>query len=215
MMSRNGAEREARCVRVEAMAEGTWLRLERITYHDRQGKERTWEGATRQGGQGAVCMIARLVPSGSFVFIEQFRPPSGGIVLEFSAGLIEPGEPPETTAVRELFEETGYRGEVHWIGKPSPNTPGLSGEAAMLVQMTVDESLPENRHPAQACDEGEEITVYTVAPDGVAAFLADRTAAGVVVDSKIIAFFLGAGVLGEGAREQRQEGLKARGSSST
>lgn len=195
-MESGQGEQPPRCVRVETIAGGTWLRLERIMYRDRQGKERRWEGAARQGAQGAVCMIARLVPSGRYVFIEQFRPPSAAMVLEFPAGLIEPGEPPESTAVRELFEETGYRGEIHWTGQPSPNTPGLSGETAILVRMTVDSSLAENRRPVQACDEGEDITVYTVAPDDVPDFLAARTAAGVVIDSKIIAFFLGAGVLG-------------------
>ena len=195
-MTTEPADDTPRCVRVETVAGGTWLRLDRITYRDGRGKERTWEGASRQGSQGAACMIARLVPSGRYVFIEQFRPPSAAMVLEFPAGLIEPGEPPESTAVRELFEETGYHGEVNWIGQPSPNTPGLSGETAVLVRMTVDESEPENRHPAQACDDGEDITVYTISPDDVPRFLAERTAAGVVIDSKIIAFFLGAGMLG-------------------
>ena len=195
-MATDPADDTTRCVRTETIAGGKWLRLDRITYRDRRGKERTWEGAARQGGQGAVCMIARLVPSGRYVFIEQFRPPSGAMVLEFPAGLIEAGEPPESTAVRELLEETGYRGEIHWIGQPSPNTPGLSGETAVLVRMTVDESMPENRHPVQACDEGEDITIYTVAPEDVPGFLAERTAAGSVIDSKIIAFFLGAGIVG-------------------
>lgn len=46
----------------------------------------------------------------SIPIILQFRPPAGGICVELPAGLIDESESPETAAVRELLEETGYGG---------------------------------------------------------------------------------------------------------
>ena len=43
---------------------------------------------------------------------KQYRPPIDKVVVEVPAGLIDAGESPETCALRELKEETGYIGEV-------------------------------------------------------------------------------------------------------
>lgn len=61
----------------------------------------------------AVAIFALLhsptAPTRTIV-IEQYRPPIGKTIIEFPAGLIEQGEGPEKTALRELAEETGYAG---------------------------------------------------------------------------------------------------------
>lgn len=66
------------------------------------------------------------------MLIEQYRPPAGAVVLgrwpqvacadysEFPAGLIDEGEDPATTAIRELHEETGYQGEGVTVRDVSP-----------------------------------------------------------------------------------------------
>jgi ADP-ribose pyrophosphatase len=57
---------------------------------------------------GAV-MVVPLLDDGRVVVERQWRYPIGRAVLEFPAGKLEPGEPVIECAVRELFEETGYR----------------------------------------------------------------------------------------------------------
>jgi ADP-ribose pyrophosphatase len=57
---------------------------------------------------GAV-MIVPLLDDGRLVVERQWRYPIGRAMLEFPAGKLEPGEPVLDCAVRELFEETGYR----------------------------------------------------------------------------------------------------------
>jgi ADP-ribose pyrophosphatase len=57
---------------------------------------------------GAVMVVA-LLDADRLVVERQWRHPIGKALIEFPAGKLEAGEPPLTCAVRELFEETGYR----------------------------------------------------------------------------------------------------------
>ena len=68
-----------------------------------------------------VVIIA--VHEGNFVLVRQWRHGEGKITLEFPGGVVDPGEAPERTALRELEEETGYRaGKVTFLGRVSSNT---------------------------------------------------------------------------------------------
>lgn len=189
------ASRGNRRVGTTTVAEGKWLRLERIEYLDRGQVKRTWEAAARQLGQGAVIMIARLLPSRRYILVEQYRPPVDRVVLEFPAGLIDPNEPPPETAIRELLEETGYHGSIRRMGPLSYSSAGMSGEAVHLALMNVDETDPRNQDPKPDLDDGEDIGVYLVPEHDIASFVAQRQENGVVLDAKTEAFFLGAGLL--------------------
>jgi ADP-ribose pyrophosphatase len=57
---------------------------------------------------GAVMVVA-LLDAERLVVERQWRHPIGKALLEFPAGKLEAGEPVLSCAVRELFEETGYR----------------------------------------------------------------------------------------------------------
>ena len=57
---------------------------------------------------GAVMVVA-LLDAERLVVERQWRHPIGKALLEFPAGKLEAGEPVLACAVRELFEETGYR----------------------------------------------------------------------------------------------------------
>lgn len=77
--------------------------------------------------------VVPLTPAGRFVMVEQFRPGTRSVTIEFPAGLVEPGESPADCAVRELEEETGYRGEVsRVIGAVDPN-PALQNNRLHII----------------------------------------------------------------------------------
>jgi ADP-ribose pyrophosphatase len=76
-----------------------------LEIHDRKGHMRTREVIRHPG---AVVLLP-VLDDGRVVMIENHRHSVGQTLLELPAGTIELGEPPESTAGRELIEETGYR----------------------------------------------------------------------------------------------------------
>ena len=176
------------------LAAGRFLHLDCIEYHDRHGRARKWEAAMRANNQGAVLMIPVLRPSGRLVILRQYRPPLDAYVLEFPAGLIDPGESGASTAVRELLEETGYTGELRWIGQPASSSAGMTGETVTLAFVDIDENLPENQNPVPRLEASEDIEVLVVAPADLPEFLRAREAEGMIIDSRAVAYFMGLGV---------------------
>jgi 8-oxo-dGTP pyrophosphatase MutT (NUDIX family) len=66
--------------------------------------------------------IVPLTADNEVVFIRQFRHGSEKITLEIPGGMIDPGEDPETAAVRECLEESGYQaGLIEPLGVLNPN----------------------------------------------------------------------------------------------
>jgi ADP-ribose pyrophosphatase len=64
-----------------------------------------------------ACAVVPLFDNGDVMLIRQFRYPAGQIFWEVPAGKIDPNEPPDITAVRELHEEVGLEcTELHYIG---------------------------------------------------------------------------------------------------
>lgn len=59
---------------------------------------------------GAVTIIP-MVDSEHVCLIHNFRIAVNQTLIELPAGTLEPNEPPEQTAARELAEETGFRAE--------------------------------------------------------------------------------------------------------
>merc|ERR1719231_323322 len=109
--------------------------------------------------------------------------------IEMPAGLIDAGEDPQSAALRELFEETGYVGEVK--GTPSPPialSPGLTNERGCIVQVEVDLSLPENQNPTQHLEEAEDIEVLKVPLDGLLGTLNAMAAEGCPVFAPLYSF---------------------------
>ncbi|MDD3118909.1 MAG: NUDIX hydrolase [Victivallales bacterium] len=172
----------------ELLCHGNWLSLHRLAYINKHGAEKTWECAMRNRRQGAAMMIAVMAPSQRLILIRQFRPPLAGPVVEFPAGLIDPGEDAAATAVRELYEETGYHGKVTAVAPPSCNSPGLTGELITTVMMQVDDSAYPEPPATPAMEDDEDIVTFLVARHELLPFLTAAVRRGDMVDSKLLAF---------------------------
>lgn len=116
------------------------------------------------------------------IIITQYRPPVDAFVVEVSviikilypcffsysifalvkmpAGLIDANESAESTAVRELLEETGYVGTVKETSMVLFNSPGMSGECMKLVIMDVDLDLDVNKNVVPRLEDGEFVNVF-------------------------------------------------------
>ncbi|XP_031732768.1 ADP-sugar pyrophosphatase isoform X3 [Anarrhichthys ocellatus] len=148
-------------VKEELMAAGKWLKLEKTTYVDRAGSTRAWETVkrtTRQtnteaDGVGIIALLKRTLHKDCVVMVKQFRPPMGCHTLEFPAGLIDEGESAEAAALRELKEETGYKGEVVGITPVTCLDPGLSNCTTQMVMVNINGDGGENINPTQQLGE--------------------------------------------------------------
>ncbi|SHG66224.1 NUDIX hydrolase [Virgibacillus chiguensis] len=76
---------------------------------------------------GAVGIIP-ITKENKIVLVEQFRKPLEKSILEIPAGKLETGEDPETTAIRELEEETGYTTKELSFVTSFYSSPGFANE---------------------------------------------------------------------------------------
>lgn len=173
----------------ETICAGNWLLLNELKYEDRKGKIRSWEAAARRNCAGAVAMICTLKPSNRLVLVRQYRPPVNRLTIEFPAGLVNPGEHPEETAVRELREETGYRGKVLRLLPPAYSSPGLTSEATRLALMEAEEA--EQGELRTQFDESEDIETLLIEKRLLADFLLEADRRGEAVDGKLLSYAMG------------------------
>lgn len=179
---------EPHVTRRETLAAGKFIKLELLHYLDHQQYERKWEAVQRCGNTNAAVIIATLKPDNKILLIRQYRPALDNYVIEFPAGLIDPGEDAAQAALRELHEETGYSGSIDKIIPGAASSAGLTGELLILVFMSVDTTLPQNQCPAPELQEGEDIETFAVPSIELGEFLHARIAQGDILDSRLAAW---------------------------
>jgi ADP-ribose pyrophosphatase len=147
------------------------VRLDRVRLPD--ASEATREYVKHQG---AVVVIP-VLDGGELLFERQFRYPLGCAMIEFPAGKIDPGELVETTARRELLEETGFvAGEWRHLGVMHPCV-GYSDER---IEIFLARGLA--RQGGQNLDHGEFIDVLELTLEEAVAAVRD----GEITDAKTI-----------------------------
>ncbi len=152
--------------------QGRWIRLKEI-YYEKEGCQFSWESVERVNEYGAIVMIARLLPSRRVIFLKQFRPLIDNYIIGFPAGLAE-SDDIEAEALRELREETGYRGVIKQISPPLKSNPALLNDTIYIVNVEIDEADPVNQHPTQSLEPSEEIEVLLVEEPNITAFLTQK-----------------------------------------
>jgi len=145
-------------------------------------KRGRWEYVGRVGGVQAAVIIA--IDEGHLILVEQYRVPLGRPCLELPAGLVgdeSEGETAEMSAARELEEETGYRPAKCTSLGSFYASPGMVSECFTLVRA---EGLTRVSEGGGTADEN--IIVHRVPMATIAYFIAERRAAGVAIDVKLL-----------------------------
>lgn len=109
--------------------------------------------------KGGAVAIVPVREDGTVIMVRQYRLAVEEELLEIPAGLMDPGEEPLQTAMRELKEETGYSAEKWTHMTEFYPTAGFCNEYVHIF-------LAEGLTPGETCfDETEnlEIEEYSLA----------------------------------------------------
>ena len=120
-------------------------------FEDKTGAVKKWEFLERARDTKAV--VVNAYHEDKIILVKQFRFPINMYSIEFPAGLIDEGETPVQTALRELVEETGYNGEVTSVSPPLCTSAGITSEIIYMVDIKV------TSNGGQRLDDTEEIEV--------------------------------------------------------
>lgn len=100
-----------------------------------------------------------VTPAGDLVMVRQWRFGAQALSSEVPGGVMDSGEDPVATAIRETREETGYaHGVPTALGSASPNPAIQSNRCHFVLLEGVTNGSP------RSLDEHEEIEVESVRP---------------------------------------------------
>lgn len=114
--------------------------------------------------------VVPVTAGGEIVLVREYRHGSRALSLEVPGGLLEAGETPADTALRECLEETGYRGtRALPLGRRNPN-PALFSNTLHAFW------APDVERVAEIRNTGTEHTEAVLVPiDGIRGLLRDGT----------------------------------------
>jgi 8-oxo-dGTP pyrophosphatase MutT (NUDIX family) len=129
------------------------------------------------------CVVFAITPDDEILLVRQYKHGIGEVVTELPAGMIDEDESPESCAVRELVEETGYTGSPPELVRAFFADP--TNATARFFLFVVRGARPT--HP-QAFDLTEDIEVLLAGVDEVRAMALDgRIGAGSQVAAVLVA----------------------------
>ena len=147
-------------------------------------KRDRWEYASRTNNIGAVVILAEV--DGKLILIDQPRVPLDCRCIELPAGLVgdeDSSATVESTAIKELEEETGYTAErVERLGEFYAS-PGMVSEGFTLVRARGVRKVGDG-----GGDDNEDINVHLVPRGEIPNFIEQKRAEGFGVDVKLLLF---------------------------
>ena len=158
-----------------------WLNMFDVIYMDKNGRNKSWQIATRArqpkcvSGRftepDAVVIVPFHTPENKIVITREYRVPLADYEYGFPAGLVDDGESVEQAVRRELKEETGLSlTRVINTSPPVYSSAGMTDESVAMVYIEC------NGRPSTAGNTASEsIEVDFVSPTQ-AARLCDNTA---------------------------------------
>lgn len=146
--------------------EGKFIKATLISYKDRKGIVRSWEAVSRVNDNGVVVIIPVTV-NNELVLIRQFRPALDNYVVEFPAGLIDPGEDIISAGKRELIEETGYTSDNIVMFQEGVISTGINTEKWNILLATGATEVTEEVLRTHPADENEDIETIRVPVDAM------------------------------------------------
>jgi ADP-ribose pyrophosphatase len=166
------ADAPERIIHSQEMYQGRIVRFRLDTVELPDGSVTTREIVQTPG----AVVIVPLTRDGRVRMVRQYRSAIGEYLLELPAGTLEPGEPPEQAAPRELAEETGDRA-ARWQRLTGFYTvPGICNEYLHLF-------LATDLTPGQMDLEFDELIEVVTLPLDEALAMAER---GEIRDAKTI-----------------------------
>jgi ADP-ribose pyrophosphatase len=157
----------------EVMWEGKFVRALRRGH---------WEYASRARNIGAVVILAEH--DGKVILVDQPRVAPDCRCLELPAGLVgdqDRNATVESTAIKELEEETGFTSDrVERLGE-FYSSPGMLSEGFTLVRAHGVRKVGEG-----GGDEHEDINVHLVPRGEIPNFIEQKRAEGFGVDAKLL-----------------------------
>lgn len=166
---------------VKKITANKWLNLFEIDFTDNHGKANCWQMASRRAQPetaqkqtlpDAAVIIAWHAEAQKLVLLHEFRLILNGWQYAFPAGLLDPGEDTETSAARELNEETGLTlTRVLDVSPPLYSSAGLTDETISLVFAECTGTLRTLK------GRSEEAETLLVSREEAGALLKDRSIA--------------------------------------
>lgn len=106
--------------------------------------------------------IVAVTPDDRLVLVRQYRQGTDEISLEVPGGIVDEGEDPETTALRELEEETGYHGtRAEMLGRVRANPAFLDNSLDIVAVFGAEPT------GSISFDESEEIELVLEPVDAI------------------------------------------------
>ena len=154
----------------ERLLDGKLISVQRDRVRLPDGRE-SWREYVLHPG---AVIIAAFIDDHTLIFEHQYRYPVRRHFIELPAGKIDPHEPHDQSARRELLEETGYTAR-NWCHVITMHAGiGYSNEA---IELYVARDLT---HVGQQRNEGEFLEVFTMSLDEAV----EKVATGEITDTK-------------------------------